>query len=305
MKVVGGGATLRRKRNRRHYRWQYGGSGGGCMLAGDGGHVLMGDGTGGCWRRWRRRGWWEDGSGEGNLGVAGSGDWAPGATSCLEPSHSHSARTARPPPRYSPAADPNALNSPCAALALAQLLTDNEAAKTRVFWEVKNVATERFIDVYDEADMPAEKLDDKAREHMSDASEAWARVRDVLAQLNQEIIVPYTLGDQLPLADSPHDSRGSSPSQAGRSPTMARRTSASLAAGGFTLVKDFSVVEGWRRAGLTVPDPESRERQNRLAAFWDAVRERLKEMYPSGTRSVINTPLPSAPGSLSGTLPSS
>ncbi|KAH9829317.1 uncharacterized protein C8Q71DRAFT_891026 [Rhodofomes roseus] len=144
----------------------------------------------------------------------GSGDWAPGATSCLEPSHSHSALTARPssslltrggPKRAQvnerALAVPSTPSSPCAALALAQLLTDNEAAKTRVFWEVKNVATERFIDVYDEADMPAEKLDDKAREHMSDASEAWARVRDVLAQLNQEIIVPYTLGDQLSLAD--------------------------------------------------------------------------------------------------------
>ncbi|KAH9832162.1 uncharacterized protein C8Q71DRAFT_726332 [Rhodofomes roseus] len=223
----------------------------------------MGDGTGGCWRRWRRRGWWEDGSGEGNLGVAGSGDWAPGATSCLEPSHSHSARTARPPPRYSPAADPNALNSPCAALALAQLLTDNEAAKTRVFWEVKNVATERFIDVYDEADMPAEKLDDKAREHMSDASEAWARVRDVLAQLNQEIIVPYTLGGTL--ADDGTVAIGKLQAHVGEP------------GGG----------RGWRRAGLTVPDPESRERQNRLAAFWDAVRERLKEMYPSGTRLIV------------------
>ncbi|TFY68120.1 hypothetical protein EVJ58_g1214 [Rhodofomes roseus] len=53
---------------------------------------------------------------------------------------------------------------------------------------------------------------------------------------------------------------------------------------GFALVKDFSVVEARRRAGLTVSDLELRKRQNRLAAFWDAVREMLEEPYYSGTR---------------------
>ena len=53
---------------------------------------------------------------------------------------------------------------------------------------------------------------------------------------------------------------------------------------GFALVKDFSVAEARRRAGLPVTDPESKERQNRLAAFWDAVRERpsFKKVYKDG-----------------------
>lgn len=54
--------------------------------------------------------------------------------------------------------------------------------------------------------------------------------------------------------------------------------------GGFSLVKDFSVAEARRRAGLPVTDPESKERQNRLTAFWDAVRERpsFKKVYKDG-----------------------
>lgn len=49
-------------------------------------------------------------------------------------------------------------------------------------------------------------------------------------------------------------------------------------------MKDFSVAEARRRAGLPVTDPESKERQNRLAAFWDAMRERpsFKKVYKDG-----------------------
>ncbi|KAH9836481.1 uncharacterized protein C8Q71DRAFT_866831 [Rhodofomes roseus] len=223
---------------------------------------------------------------------------------------------------HSPAADPNALTymnartpAELRALAayerpkfaarraaLAQLLADNEAAKirvsekTRAFWEVKKVATEKFLDVYDEADTPAEKLDDKARERrtlfLSDASEAWARVRDVLTQLNQEIIGPYTLGDQLSLADLHLAAwlarlitlAGGTLADDGTVAIGKLEAHVGGPGGGFALVKDFSVAEARRRAGLTVQDPESRERQNRLAAFWDAVRERqsFKNVYKDG-----------------------
>ncbi|TFY68121.1 hypothetical protein EVJ58_g1215 [Rhodofomes roseus] len=63
---------------------------------------------------------------------------------------------------------------PVFAARRAQLLADNEATKTHVFWKVKKVAMEKSLDMYDEADTPAEKLDDKAHEcrmlFLSDAS---------------------------------------------------------------------------------------------------------------------------------------
>ena len=74
--------------------------------------------------------------------------------------------------------------------------------KTRAFWEVKKVATEKLLTVYDDADTPTEKLDDQARAwreaFLKDATDAWARVRDVLTELNQELIGPYVLGEHPP-----------------------------------------------------------------------------------------------------------
>ena len=95
--------------------------------------------------------------------------------------------------------------------AIAQLLADNQEArirvseKTRAFWEARKVATEKYLGVYDDADTPTEKLDDQARAKreafLKDAAEAWVRVRDVLTELNQELIGPYALGECLSLTD--------------------------------------------------------------------------------------------------------
>ena len=95
--------------------------------------------------------------------------------------------------------------------AIAQLLADNQEArirvseKTRAFWEARKVATEKYLGVYDDADTPTEKLDDQAQARreafLKDAAEAWVRVRDVLTELNQELIGPYALGECLSLTD--------------------------------------------------------------------------------------------------------
>lgn len=52
----------------------------------------------------------------------------------------------------------------------------------------------------------------------------------------------------------------------------------------FSLHKDLSVTEARRRAGLPILEPESLEQQNRLAAFWDAIKERpsFKKVYADG-----------------------
>ncbi len=53
---------------------------------------------------------------------------------------------------------------------------------------------------------------------------------------------------------------------------------------GFTLPKDFSVAEARRRAGLPPGNVSPTERQTRLAAYWDAVKERAswKKVYADG-----------------------
>ncbi|PCH33676.1 hypothetical protein WOLCODRAFT_22163 [Wolfiporia cocos MD-104 SS10] len=217
---------------------------------------------------------------------------------------------------HSPAADPNALlylnarNE--AALqelsrerlqtlsarrdAVAQLLTDNESAKIRVsektrqFWELKRVAIEKFLDVYQAADKPTSALDDAAKTkreaYFSDATTAWAGLQGVLIELNQEIIGPYVLGDQLSIADlhlAPWLARlvklsGGTIADDGNIAVGKLEEHVSV---GFSLPQDVAVTESRRRAGLPIPDPESSERQNRLAAFWDAIKERpsFKKVY--------------------------
>lgn len=53
---------------------------------------------------------------------------------------------------------------------------------------------------------------------------------------------------------------------------------------GFSLPKDFSVAEARRRAGLPATTVDPNERQTRLAAFWDAFKERpsWKKVYADG-----------------------
>lgn len=90
---------------------------------------------------------------------------------------------------------------------IAQLLSDNEAAqvrvseKTKAFWESKRVATEAFVQVYVDADKSTAELNDDARkkrqEYFSKAATAWAALKDILTQLNQDIIGPYVLGAYL------------------------------------------------------------------------------------------------------------
>lgn len=52
----------------------------------------------------------------------------------------------------------------------------------------------------------------------------------------------------------------------------------------FSLTKDFSVAEARRRAGLPATNVPPTERQARLAAFWDSVKERSswKKVYADG-----------------------
>ena len=89
--------------------------------------------------------------------------------------------------------------------ALAKLLADSESGavqvsdKTKTFWEVKKLAAEKFIQVFEQADKNAAELSDEARqsreEYLKSARAAWVGLQDVLSTLNKEIIGPYVLGE--------------------------------------------------------------------------------------------------------------
>ncbi|KAH9950372.1 hypothetical protein B0H21DRAFT_819183 [Amylocystis lapponica] len=161
--------------------------------------------------------------------------------------------------------------------ALVQLLADNETAKIRVsektkaFWEAKRVATEGFLQVY--ADAGTAELSEDARkkrqEFFTSANAAWTALKDVLTQINQEIIGPYVLGDQLSIADL-H-----------LAAWLARLATLS---GGSAAEDGLLGGRGAAAAGVLSTGPESTDRQNRLAAFWDAAKERasFKKVYGDG-----------------------
>ncbi|KAI0963625.1 hypothetical protein AcW1_000651 [Taiwanofungus camphoratus] len=220
---------------------------------------------------------------------------------------------------HSPAADPNALtilnarsNDALRTLAAARLpmlsarataldalLADNAAAKirvsdkTRVFWEAKRAAADGFLQVFRDAESPDGELGEDARrrrtEYFAAARKAWAGLADVLLQLNAEIIGPYVLGDQLSLADlhlAAWLARLAQLAGASAADDGARATALleAHAGTGLALPRDFAVAEARRRAGLPLLEGVPDAVQSRLAAFWDAVRERAswKRVYADG-----------------------
>ncbi|KAI8995674.1 hypothetical protein BD414DRAFT_527757 [Trametes punicea] len=165
--------------------------------------------------------------------------------------------------------------------------------KTKTFWQVKKLAVDKFIEVFEEADRSAAELSDEARqrreEYLQSARAAWDRLKDVLLTLHKDIIGPYSLGDQLSIADLHLAAwlariaslAGAEASEDGN--TVLAKIEAHIGEG-FNLPKDFSVAEARRRAGLAATNVDSTERQNKLAAFWDAVKERpsWKKVYANG-----------------------
>ncbi|RDX55810.1 hypothetical protein OH76DRAFT_1396154 [Lentinus brumalis] len=220
---------------------------------------------------------------------------------------------------HSPAADPNALFYMNARSegelkelakqllpfvsgrrdALLKLLADSDSGaiqvsdKTKAFWQVKLIATEKFLQVYQDADKSEGELSEEARqarqEYLRSANSAWSNLKDVLSALNKEIIAPFVLGDQVSVADLHLAAwlariaslSGASVSDDGN--TAVAKIEAHVG-DSFSLSREFSVAEARRRAGIPVTGVEPTERQSKLAAFWDAVKERpsWKKVYGEG-----------------------
>ncbi|EKM61076.1 uncharacterized protein PHACADRAFT_247441 [Phanerochaete carnosa HHB-10118-sp] len=183
--------------------------------------------------------------------------------------------------------------------ALDKLIEENKHAEVKVsektarFWEMKRVATSMILDVLEDGEKPTSEVDDEAKgkrgEYFKAAAQAWGGLQEVLVQLSKEIIGPYALGDQLSIADL---------HLAAWLARIAMLSGAQTTDDGgaviskieehvgesFSLPKDFSVAEARRRAGLPASNVPPTERQARLAAFWDAVKERpsWKKVYADG-----------------------
>ncbi|RPD62892.1 hypothetical protein L227DRAFT_572760 [Lentinus tigrinus ALCF2SS1-6] len=182
---------------------------------------------------------------------------------------------------------------------LSKLLADSDSGalhvseKTKAFWQVKLIATDKFVQVYQDAEKSEGALSDEARqarqEYLRSAKAAWIALKDVLSALNKEVIGPFVLGDQLSVADlhlAAWLARIASLSGASASDdgNAAVAKIEAHVGDGFSLDREFSVAEARRRAGIPVTGVEPTERQSKLAAFWDAVKERpsWKKVYGEG-----------------------
>ncbi|KAF9457076.1 hypothetical protein BDZ94DRAFT_1326555 [Collybia nuda] len=161
--------------------------------------------------------------------------------------------------------------------------------KVRSLWRDKKAETMVLLEVYRNADKPNDQLDNdeltKRTEFFKVARDGWGNaLREILTRLNKEIIGPYALGDQLSTADlhlaawmarivslaegAAHDDGN----------TAIRRLEERIGSG-FLLSRDFQLAD-------TRPQHHELEPgyQSKLAAFWDAVRERpsWKKVYANG-----------------------
>jgi len=148
------------------------------------------------------------------------------------------------------------------------------------------------------------------KQYLERANQVWqVGLKEVLEKVNKELVGPYALGDQLSLADIhlavwlariAHLS-GAHPNDDGNS--VIEKIEGLV---GAKFVKDISIVEARRRAGLgsamklpgagtegkaDVADPQAIQpstdkssRQSRLAAFWETIKERpsWKKVYDAG-----------------------
>jgi len=177
--------------------------------------------------------------------------------------------------------------------------------KVKGFWRSKLASHEELLRVLEPtADEELKK------QYLERANQVWqGSLKEVLEKVNKELVGPYALGDQLSLADIhlavwlariAHLS-GALPSEDGNS--VIKKVEGLV---GTKFVKDISIVEARRRAGLdsavkfpgaggegkangaisqTIqPSTDKSSRQSKLAAFWETIKERpsWKKVYEAG-----------------------
>ncbi|KZT30562.1 hypothetical protein NEOLEDRAFT_1185967 [Neolentinus lepideus HHB14362 ss-1] len=164
------------------------------------------------------------------------------------------------------------------------------SAKTKKFWEEKSVTASELAQLFADGEKPESELSPaskaKREEYFKTAELVWeSNLRNVLAKVSKEMMGPFVLGDQLSIADL-H-----------LAAWLARLVN--LAGGDTNCEGDVAIgkLEKHVGNGFALPKdlqwtPPQRDNssevkpvvQSKLAAFWDAVRERpsWKKVYANG-----------------------
>ncbi|TFK41184.1 hypothetical protein BDQ12DRAFT_679037 [Crucibulum laeve] len=173
--------------------------------------------------------------------------------------------------------------------ALQQFITEADkdtlhvSLKVKNLWKEKKNATDTLLEVLLDAGKPEGELSTEAKAKRTDflrvANDAWGvNCKAALTALSKEIVGPFTLGDQLSVSDL---------HLAGWLATVVKLAGGAVTDNGNTVI---SKLEEYIGNGFGLPkDFEStkdgsRPPQSKLAAFWDAVRERpsWKKVYREG-----------------------
>lgn len=159
--------------------------------------------------------------------------------------------------------------------------------RVKILWKEKLDATELLLEVLENAEKATADLDEKAKadrkEFFKIAQDAWgAHLKEVLLTISKEMVGLYTLADQYSIADLHLAGwltrvvklSGGTPEDDGR--TIVKKLEEHIG-DGFALPKEH-VKDVARRERL------GHDREAKLEAFWDAVKEResWKKVYQGG-----------------------
>jgi glutathione S-transferase len=167
--------------------------------------------------------------------------------------------------------------------------TAHISEKTKTFWQEKKTATEALLAIMVRADKADAELDAAAKaareEYFKNAKMCWGvTLKEHLVKLNGEIIGPYALGDQISIADLHIASWLSriimlSGGRITDDGDVAITKIEAHIEPEFHFTRDFAAPAGGARQDEGRPASQSK-----LAAFWDAMRERssFQKVYANG-----------------------
>ncbi|KDQ63573.1 hypothetical protein JAAARDRAFT_29594 [Jaapia argillacea MUCL 33604] len=167
--------------------------------------------------------------------------------------------------------------------------TVHASEKTKLFWLEKKVQDGPILSVFEDAEKAESELDtegkEKRRAYFEKAKKLWeVDLKELLVVVSKEMIGPFVLGDQISIADlhlAAYLTRVISLAGGAASDVGNVAVSKLEAQVGVKFPKDFKGGETQRPGGAEVAQAGP---QSKLAAFWDAVKERpsWKKVYAEG-----------------------
>jgi len=150
-------------------------------------------------------------------------------------------------------------------------------AKTVKLWKEKSVANKLLLEVVESAAKPYAELDQEAKEKRDnfyeEARRAWEAVKPVLHKINEEIVGPFSLGDQLAVTDL---------HLASWLARLVKLSGGTAADDGETAVRKLESHIGGGYA--IISETQTEGYHSKLAAIWDTLKARdsWKKVYREG-----------------------